>query len=88
MPRADGRLASNAFAEEGHQHHSRHVERGDARTQQRGTAQQRADAAGANAASMIASLEKKPANGGTPIIARYARPKVANVTGRAARRPP
>ncbi|COV77378.1 Uncharacterised protein [Mycobacterium tuberculosis] len=41
-----------------------------------------------NAASMIASLEKKPANGGTPIIARYARPKVANVTGRAARRPP
>ncbi len=36
------------FAEEGHQHHSRHVERGDARTQQRGTAQQRApDAAGA-----------------------------------------
>ena len=27
------------FAEEGHQHHPRHVERGEARTEQRGAAQ-------------------------------------------------
>ena len=37
---------------------------------------------------MMASLEKKPANGDTPMIARYPSPNVTNVIGSALRRPP
>ena len=37
---------------------------------------------------MMASLEKKPANGGTPMIARYPSPNVTKVTGSSERSPP
>ena len=37
---------------------------------------------------MIGSFEKKPDRGGTPMIARYPRPNVTNVTGMYLRRPP
>ena len=37
---------------------------------------------------MMASLEKKPANGGTPMIARYPSPNVTKVIGMYVRSPP
>ena len=60
------------LAEEGHQHHARHVERGDRRAQQ-GAPPPRIQPSVpplANAASMILSLEKKPDRPGKPMIAR------------------
>ena len=37
---------------------------------------------------MILSLEKNPANGGMPMIARYPIPNVTNVIGMTVRNPP
>ncbi len=37
---------------------------------------------------MMVSLEKKPAKGGTPMIARYPNPNVAKVIGMTVRSPP